>query len=288
MTWVRKDDQMPLNRKVAPLSDAAYRLDDEALCWCSRNHTDGRIAADELSSISSRAKARNVGELVKRGRWHAVYSGYECSSPYCPKPGPDGWVIHDYLEYNPSKEQVVKDRAAKADRQRRWRERRGRGASTPPVGDAPRDGPGDTARDADGDGGKRLQETLPPARTYPVPPRPAPKEGGGGAPAATAARRQAADAAADGREEDPPPSPPPVVDPQRRAQLAAEARAALRGQPRPAPGRHPPPDPAPPNGVIDNPHFDPAIAARLGTWPPPTDSGDEPTNHTAADPEETP
>lgn len=162
MTWVRKDDQMPINRKVAALSDAAYRLDDEAICWASRNTTDGRIPADEFGEISKRATPKNAAELVRRNRWHRA-SDPPCPSAYCADPGPDGWVIHDYLEYNPSRDQVLADRKAKADRQARWRDKRRNGsasthASTETSPEASRNGGGDAL--------------VTPAPSRPVPPRP--------------------------------------------------------------------------------------------------------------------
>lgn len=160
MTWVRFDDQFPSHRKVAPLDDATYRLLSESVFWCARNLTDGRIAADELSTVSSRASKTRAANLVRRGSWHEAE--FECPSDKCPKPGPDGWVIHDYLEYQPTKEQVKTELAAKAERTRRWRERKKSGdASQPSSRDASSDLSGDAS---------------------PSPPRPAPKEAGRGAP----------------------------------------------------------------------------------------------------------
>jgi hypothetical protein len=163
MTWVRFDDQFTIHRKVAPLDDATYRLLTEAVFWCARNTTDGRIAADELSTVSPRATKPRVANLVRRGSWHEA--GFDCASEKCPKSGPDGWVIHDYLEYQPTKEKVKAELAAKAERTRRWRERKNGDASRDPPNEASRDGTGDAS-------------SIP----SPSPPRPAPKEGGAGAP----------------------------------------------------------------------------------------------------------
>lgn len=118
MTWVRFDDLFPLHRKVAPLDDAAFRLATEAVFWCSRNMTDGRIGADDLASLSRRATRPRIAKLVERGVWHEA--SHECDSLNCPEPGPDGWVIHDYLAYQPGRDKVEKDRAGKVARQHRW------------------------------------------------------------------------------------------------------------------------------------------------------------------------
>lgn len=99
MPWVRFDDTYPVNRKVGGLSDAAFRLHTEAIFWCARELTDGRIARDELKQVSGIARAdRHVPELVRRGVW--VETG-------------QGWEIHDYLVYQPTREKVLADREQK-------------------------------------------------------------------------------------------------------------------------------------------------------------------------------
>jgi hypothetical protein len=120
--WVRFDDQFPLHRKVAGLSDKTYRLHTEAIFWCARNLTDGHISAAEMHQVRPgiRSPASHVAVLVSRRLWHVA--GESCDSEKCPAPlGSDGWVIHDYWEYQPSKAQVLKERAAAARRQAQWR-----------------------------------------------------------------------------------------------------------------------------------------------------------------------
>lgn len=169
MTWVRNDDQSSIHRKVRPLSDAAYRLNQEAKEWCSRNLTDGRIAADEFPGSSCRATPKYASELVRRGLWHRA-GGEHCGHERCSPPGADGYSIHDYLDYNPSAVQVAKERAAKAERQRNWiAKKRGRDGSRDASQDASTNGPRDGPRD----------ESL---TLAPSPPRPAPKEAGAGHP----------------------------------------------------------------------------------------------------------
>ncbi|MBX6749997.1 MAG: hypothetical protein IRY85_10080 [Micromonosporaceae bacterium] len=100
MPWVRFDDRYPVNRKVGGLSDAAFRLHTEAIFWCARELTDGRIARDELKLVSGIARPdRHVPELVRRGLWDET---------------DDGWQIHDYLDYQPSRAKVLADRERKA------------------------------------------------------------------------------------------------------------------------------------------------------------------------------
>lgn len=122
MPWVRFDDQFTIHRKVDGLSDAAFRLHVSAIFWSARNLTDGCVPEEDLEIVSARVRkpARFATELVKRGVWHEA--GFTCKSDHCPTPGSDGWVIHDYGQYQYSKEQVAAKRAKDAERQKRWRD----------------------------------------------------------------------------------------------------------------------------------------------------------------------
>lgn len=123
MPWVRFDDHFPLNRKVDGLSDTAFRLHVSAIFWCARNLTDGVVPEEDLDLVTARvrAPARFAAELVRRGLWHEA--GYRCDSEICPPSGPDGWTVHDYFGYQPSKAKVQADREGNAERQRMWREK---------------------------------------------------------------------------------------------------------------------------------------------------------------------
>lgn len=111
MTWVRFDDQYPIHDKVEDLTDAAYRLNTNAIFWCSRNTTDGFVRERKLTAILPRARnhGRLVDELVEAGLWEPIEGG---------------WIVHDYLDYQPSKEKVEADRRAAAERQQKWRDKR--------------------------------------------------------------------------------------------------------------------------------------------------------------------
>jgi hypothetical protein len=120
--WVRFDDQYPLHYKVAGLSDKTYRLATEAIFWCARNLTDGHISAQNLHQIrpALRSPASHAAVLVSQRLWHPAGEG--CDAEKCPAPvAGDGWVIHDYWQYQPTKTQVVKEREAAARRQAKFR-----------------------------------------------------------------------------------------------------------------------------------------------------------------------
>lgn len=119
MPWVKLDDRFPSHRKVALLSDRAFRLHVSAICWCAENLTDGRIVDRELPLVAHiRGIKATAKQLEEAGVWDRT---------------DDGWVIHDYLDYNPSREQVLLDRKKNAERQERWRQRKN-GKPTPPDG----------------------------------------------------------------------------------------------------------------------------------------------------------
>jgi hypothetical protein len=135
MPWVRFDDQYPIHRKVAGLSDTAFRLHSAAIFWCARNGTDGFVPEEDLDQVCAqvRTPARFASECVRRSTWHVA--AYECASENCPGPREgNGWVIHDYLEYQPTKEetgaaekkvQEKKSSGGKLGNHRRWHAARG-------------------------------------------------------------------------------------------------------------------------------------------------------------------
>lgn len=117
MTWLKLDDGFPRHRKVRRLSHVAFRLHVSALCWCAEQLTDGVILTgelDDVSDLAARELAKAVPDLVERGLWESR---------------PDGWVIHDYLTYNPSREKVLAERERTAARQQAFRDKRRNGVS---------------------------------------------------------------------------------------------------------------------------------------------------------------
>lgn len=110
MPWVKLDDRFPSHRKVALLSDRAFRLYVSALCWASENLTEGRILDRELPLVARVRGPKTVAkELEEAQLWDRVEGG---------------WMIHDYLEYNPDRARVQADRDANAARQKAFRDRK--------------------------------------------------------------------------------------------------------------------------------------------------------------------
>ncbi len=112
MSWLRVEGRMPQHRKVAPLSDRAFRLHVTAKCWCVEEESDGHVPADIPQTLTAAPRGKalkdTLAELVRSQLWHEVDGGYR---------------IHDFLEYNPSHAQQEASRAATKRRVQQHRER---------------------------------------------------------------------------------------------------------------------------------------------------------------------
>lgn len=108
MAWLKLDDGFAEHPRIDPLSARAFRLHITALCLVARKLTDGHVTAKDaqVCRVRAGAAASSVEELVDAGLW---------------QPNGDGWVIRDYLDYNPSSEQVKEERARAAERMRHVR-----------------------------------------------------------------------------------------------------------------------------------------------------------------------
>lgn len=126
MSWFRIEGRMPNHRKVAPLSDAAFRLHITAGCWSVEERTEGKIPFDvpaTLPRAQRGSKLENtISDLIARGLWERTEHGY---------------VIHDFLNYNLSNDDAAAKSAAgrlggkKSGASRR--SKREAGASIPPL-----------------------------------------------------------------------------------------------------------------------------------------------------------
>lgn len=112
MTWVKLDDQFADHPKIAgmgSLAPLAGWLHVCALCYCARYLTDGFIPAGQVQRLAS-FEGTDVQELVAAlidvGLWERAERGYQ---------------VHDYLEYNPTRESVEAERQQARERMQNLR-----------------------------------------------------------------------------------------------------------------------------------------------------------------------
>ena len=94
--WTKLDDGFGDHPKLAALSSDAFRLHVRSMCYAGRYLTDGKVPTAFVAS----APKSLVEELVSGGLWEVV-SG--------------GWMIHDYLDFNRSPEEIAAYREARGD-----------------------------------------------------------------------------------------------------------------------------------------------------------------------------
>ena len=103
MTWIKLDDSLPNNPKILPLSDGAFRLYIEGLCYANQYLTDGYLANAVLIRLD---QGNNRDELV----WAKLWIESE-----------DGICINDYTEHQSSKADVEAKKEQVRDRVTRYR-----------------------------------------------------------------------------------------------------------------------------------------------------------------------
>ena len=115
MTWSRFDDAAPKHPKARMAGNEAWALWAAAVMYCNRYLTDGfvptaALATECLPFPISPAKARKLAEALcevkVRVDGHGLFERAE-----------GGYLVHDFLDWNPSKAEVESKR--KADRERK-------------------------------------------------------------------------------------------------------------------------------------------------------------------------
>jgi hypothetical protein len=121
MGWVRLDDNFADHPKVIALSDSAFRLYIEALCYSNRQLTDGFIPNAVYLKLSRDDEA---DYLIDAGLWEEVHGNV--ISPELTT----GYAIRSYTEYQPTREKVEEKREQAKERLRRYREKHGNANET--------------------------------------------------------------------------------------------------------------------------------------------------------------
>lgn len=108
MAWFRGDDRSHNNRKLLAVGLDGTGLHWNAVSWCASEETDGKLPAEVVPTLSaklsvSRRKAL-CQSMVDNGLWIVIDKG--------PNGEPLEYEVNDFLEYNPSHEQLEAKREA--------------------------------------------------------------------------------------------------------------------------------------------------------------------------------
>lgn len=107
-------DEFLTNPKVADLGDPAFRLYVLGIVYVGKELTDGHLerrAMQTLGVWTGRPTKKPAAELEAAG--------------FFDPDGAGGFWIHDYLDHNPSRSEVLASRIRNANRQKAFRERQG-------------------------------------------------------------------------------------------------------------------------------------------------------------------
>lgn len=115
MAWFKIDDGFHCHPKVFAAGTPAVGLYVRCGSWAAQQVTDGVVPKHVAKMYGT---TRMIKALIDAGLWHQ--RGHGCHS--CTDADADSYVIHQYLEKNPSRTETDAARKAKSERQQRWRE----------------------------------------------------------------------------------------------------------------------------------------------------------------------
>jgi hypothetical protein len=107
MPWARFADDYLGNPKLGGLSTSAVALDMAGIIYSARELRDGHLSSTDVQAIAA---------LIHLRRWDAAAAELVAARRWVAEDG--GWLIHDYLDYQPSREKVMAERTAARDRRR--------------------------------------------------------------------------------------------------------------------------------------------------------------------------
>ena len=102
MSWAKLDDQFFTHPKVIDLPKDAKLLFLAALTYCAGQLTDGTVTPGALRVIAATVDVsrEEAGTLVAAGLWEKSEAG---------------WQVHDYLEYQPTRDKALATKQARAE-----------------------------------------------------------------------------------------------------------------------------------------------------------------------------
>lgn len=108
--WAKISDDFFRHPRTVAAGRDARDLFLVSLAHCNEHLTDGFVASGYLRRLAADAEIDNAQESAQR----LVDVGYweECDG---------GWMVHDFLDYNPSRAEVLAEREKAAVRKERWK-----------------------------------------------------------------------------------------------------------------------------------------------------------------------
>ena len=98
MTWCKLGDEFPDDLAEVELSDTAFRLHVEGLCWTMKRESGGLIRAHELRRLTAIENPETgLKELLDVEYWETIDQ-------------PRGWLIRHHMNHQRTPEQIAKDR----------------------------------------------------------------------------------------------------------------------------------------------------------------------------------
>lgn len=125
MPWARLHDQANGSAKILALSNGAHRLWSSGLIYAQFNLTNGFIPVDQIATFGVRSNTRRQGRFAPATSTELQSFIAELCASLVPGKGPlwhpakdeagrDGYLIHDFFDWNERREVVLAQREAKA------------------------------------------------------------------------------------------------------------------------------------------------------------------------------
>lgn len=116
MAWTKVDDGWWSHPKLRRAGRAARGLFCDLLAYSADKGSDGFVPADMLDLVGASPADPDLKALLKVGMLHRRTDECRCMATRAWSwPADRGYLIHDYLDYNPSKAETTVARAQKAE-----------------------------------------------------------------------------------------------------------------------------------------------------------------------------
>ncbi|MFF2619362.1 hypothetical protein [Kitasatospora sp. NPDC058046] len=168
MPWFAVGDSTDDHPKILAAGNAATGLWVRCGAYASAHLTDGVIPG---AVAVKNGTTTQIAKLLASGLWHEA--GHACAR--CPQPRRGDYVMHGYLDANPSRGQVQERRRRAAEKKRQQR-------NPPSSGDDSADDQGPNCAPSGEDCAGQQPASpgdVPRPRARPAPPRPSHREGAG-------------------------------------------------------------------------------------------------------------